>query len=180
MNAAIEAAHAGDSGKGFSVVAEEIRRLAEKTAENIMAITSGLRSFMEDLKTANDANGGIGVVFKEISQRTSETASAFSEIVSGLRDLSGGTAEIDRAVSAVVDSSSGMAVSVSSVDSKVAGNNAAIDSVRTLTLEAKHDLERIASGFNTILERSALVRRLGSRSGSCLAALDEAISDFNR
>ena len=176
MNAAIEAAHAGDSGKGFSVVAEEIRRLAEETAENISAITQGLRTFMDDLGMANEANGGIGAAFGEIGLRTSETAQAFSEIVAGLSDLGGGTAEIDRAVVAVVDSSSGMAASVGAVDSKVAGNNAAIDSVRRLTLEAQRDLERIASGFNDILERSAAVRRLGDRSGSCMVALDEAIS----
>jgi methyl-accepting chemotaxis protein len=176
MNAAIEAAHAGDSGKGFSVVAEEIRRLAEETAENIQAITAGLKTFMEDLGTANEANSGIGGSFAEIGQRTTETERAFSEIVAGLKDLGGGTAEIDRAVTAVVDSSSGMATSISSVDSKVAGNNAAIDSVRQLTLEAQRALERIAQGFNAILELSAVVRQLGSRSGSCMVALDEAIS----
>ncbi len=180
MNAAIEAAHAGDSGKGFSVVSEEIRRLAEETAENINAITEGLRSFMGDLGTANEANDGIGAAFGEIGQRTSETARAFSEIIAGLRDLGGGTAEIDRAVSAVVDSSSGMAASVGSVDAKVAGNNAAIDSVRELALEARGDIERIASGFDAILGRSAVVRELGSRSGSCMQALDEAISGLNR
>ena len=180
MNAAIEAAHAGESGKGFSVVAEEIRRLAEETAENIKAITAGFRTFMDDLAMANEANGGIGTAFGEIGQRTSGATQAFSEIVAGLRDLGGGTAEIDRAVIAVVDSSSGMAASVSSVDSKVAGNNAAIDSVRRLTLEAQRDLERIASGFNAILERSAAVRQLGSRSGSCMVALDEAISGLKQ
>jgi len=176
MNAAIEAAHAGDSGKGFSVVAEEIRRLAEETADNISAITEGLKAFMDDLGQANQANRGIGKAFAEISQRTTETAQAFSEIVAGLNDLGGGTAEIDRAVVAVVDSSSSMAASVDSVDSKVAGNNAAIESVRRLTMEARRDLELIAAGFDDILRRSATVRALGDRSGSCMQSLDEAIS----
>ncbi len=180
MNAAIEAAHAGDSGKGFSVVAEEIRRLSEETAENINAITEGLRAFMEDLGQANEANGGIGKAFSDIGQRAAETTQAFSEIIAGLNDLGGGTAEIDRAVVAVVEGSSSVAASVGSVDAKVAGNNAAIDSVRRLTLEARRDLELIAAGFNDLLERSATVRTLGDRSGACMRDLDEAISGLRR
>jgi len=180
MNAAIEAAHAGESGKGFSVVAEEIRRLSEETAEYINAITEGLRAFMEDLGQANEANGGIGKAFSDIGQRAAETTQAFSEIIAGLNDLGGGTAEIDRAVVAVVEGSSSVAASVGSVDAKVAGNNAAIDSVRRLTLEARRDLELIAAGFNDLLERSATVRTLGDRSGACMRDLDEAISGLRR
>ena len=152
------------------------QHLAEETADNISAITEGLKAFMDDLGQANQANRGIGKAFAEISQRTTETAQAFSEIVAGLNDLGGGTAEIDRAVVAVVDSSSSMAASVDSVDSKVAGNNAAIESVRRLTMEARRDLELIAAGFDDILRRSATVRALGDRSGSCMQSLDEAIS----
>lgn len=64
INAAIEAAHAGDKGAGFSVVANEIRKLSSSSAESIKDIKKILKDVMDRLGTINkdiDRLNSIGV-----------------------------------------------------------------------------------------------------------------------
>lgn len=94
MNAAIEAAQAGDAGKGFAVVADEIGKLAESTSGNALNISQTLKSVVDKIKEALTAGKESGQAFAEITAEVKEVADAFSEISLSTDELANGSREI--------------------------------------------------------------------------------------
>ena len=76
MNAAIEAAHAGESGKGFSVVADEIRKLAENSAKQSTAVNK----LIDDIESAIS-----GIV--TVSQSSAKSFTSLGEKIQGMDNL---------------------------------------------------------------------------------------------
>jgi len=70
MNAAIEAAHAGDAGKGFSVVSDEIRKLAESSSEQSKVIAGELKKVVNTISTIVDASATADEAFGRSPSRS--------------------------------------------------------------------------------------------------------------
>lgn len=87
LNAAIEAARAGEQGRGFAVVADEVRSLAQKTQES----TSDIETMINQLQTGTRQAVGI---MKTSSQKTMETLEMASNAGNAINKISGSINEI--------------------------------------------------------------------------------------
>jgi len=99
MNAAIEAAHAGDAGRGFSVVADEIRKLAEETATQSRDIAAELSSIKESIDAAVASSGQASSSFVDILDGVHRVADHMTEIENAMREQSAGSSQISDVMS---------------------------------------------------------------------------------
>jgi methyl-accepting chemotaxis protein len=98
LNAAVEAARAGEAGRGFSVVANEVRTLAQRSSEASKDIKTLIMStnqiISEGVALVNEA----GVSLSEITHSTASVADIISEIASASREQSHGVDQVSRTV----------------------------------------------------------------------------------
>lgn len=111
MNAAIEAAHAGDAGRGFSVVADEIRKLAEASALNSKEISGILNEMVQEIEAADLAGKDTREAFGHLDNRVEEVNESYEGIRSSMNELELGGSEILKAMSELNEASGRAGVS---------------------------------------------------------------------
>ena len=80
LKAAIEAARVGEQGRGFGVVADEIRKLATSTSDSIKKIESTLQTIREDSRKNYEQTRRIDEVMPQVAQAITQVAGAVQEV----------------------------------------------------------------------------------------------------
>jgi methyl-accepting chemotaxis protein len=89
LNAAIEAARAGEAGRGFAVVADEVRKLAEKTMSATGEVGSVISAIQDSVKSAASDMEDASKAIDDVTERANLSGGALSEILSISEQTSG-------------------------------------------------------------------------------------------
>ena len=149
VNAAIEAEKAGESGRGFLVVAREIRRLADQTAsatldiekmvQQMQAAVSGgvmeMDRFSEQVRRGVTTVGDVGLRLTKVIDQVSGVESSFSEVTEGMQQQAQGADQIRQAMD-------GLSQSASRAQDATSEFSSASESLR----EAIFSLRKVISG----------------------------------
>ncbi|WP_208999817.1 methyl-accepting chemotaxis protein [Stappia sediminis] len=148
LNATIEAARAGEAGKGFAVVASEVKSLAGQTAKATEEISAQISAIQASTADAVDQIATVTGSVEEVNRYTASIAAA-------VRQQGGATSEISSNVAEAAEGTRTVSEAISSLSESVGESSESASVMRAATLEMKDHATRLRSAIDSFLDEVA-------------------------
>lgn len=149
LNAAIEAARAGEQGRGFAVVADEVRQLAERTAKSTQEIAGMIQAIQGGTQTTMEGMSEGRSKVEEGVRMAAKAGDSMSQIKGSSRKLLSTVAEISAELRTQSATSSLISRNVEQIAQMTEENNQAVREVS----DAAGNLKELAASLDVLVKK---------------------------
>lgn len=163
LNAAIEAARAGEHGKGFAVVADEVRKLAEQVDVSVSEITGFVQTIQTESKNVSQS---LQEGYAEVQTGTTQikaTGDTFKQISKSLDNVTTSVEIINSNLAEIKTNTNEMTVSIEDIASVSEESAAGVEETSAATQQISSSMEEIAGDGGKISQLVELAQNLDNQ-----------------
>ena len=152
LNAAIEAARAGEQGKGFAVVADEVRKLAEESGDASGQISKLISEIQMDISTAIKAMNEGNVAVEKGQVMINDAGKSFNDIVDSINNVSSQMSLVVDVIQGLYKNSDKMIKSVQNVATVAKGGSEKIKEIASSSDDQIAQMEQVSEAAQALTE----------------------------
>ena len=178
MNAAIEAAHAGEAGAGFSVVADEIRKLAEDSRTQSKAISQELKKISLTIREVVDTSDSSRQGFLQITSKVRETEKLVNEIANAMLEQNQTSQEVLNALRSINYASTDVQATAQSMNDSIEQASKEMIKLEQIVGQVNANMDEMTRSSTGINETASNVFEMATTTRESISQMEELLGKF--